>query len=233
VVVDVDGAHGRAALAALERTHASLPRTLAAVTARGVHLYFRAGAHRIANSAGRLGAGLDVRGRGGYVAAPPSLHADGHRYRWSIRRRPAPLPPWLAGPLTAPAPPPRRAALPDLAPGDSRRRYFAATLRGELANVAAARPGTRNDTLNRAAFPASSPPPATAASTSSPGRCWTPRWPPGSPTPSRWRSLRNVVEERGDRVEACRIAHEMEVVEHQDDRVRHGGECRADSRDAA
>jgi hypothetical protein len=62
-----------------------------------------------------------------------------------------PLPSWLAELLTA-APPPRRAALPDLAAGGSRRRYLAAALRGELADVAGARPGTRNDTLNRAAF---------------------------------------------------------------------------------
>jgi hypothetical protein len=61
---------------------------------RGAHLYFHAGAQRIANSVGRLGGGLDVRGRGGYVVAPPSLHADGHRYRWNTRHRPAPLPPW-------------------------------------------------------------------------------------------------------------------------------------------
>jgi Bifunctional DNA primase/polymerase, N-terminal len=151
VIVDVDGDHGRAALATLERAHRPLPPTLTAVTGRGVHLYFRAGAHRVANSAGRLGAGLDVRGRGGYVVAPPSLHADGHRYRWSTRRRPAPLPRWLAELLTA-ARPARRAPLPDPAPGDRSRRYLAAALRGEVADVATAQPGTRNDTLNRAAF---------------------------------------------------------------------------------
>ena len=107
---------------------------------------------RIRTSAGRLSAGLDVRGRGGYVVAPPSLHASGHRYRWSARRSPAPLPCWLAQLLTAAAPPARRIVLSDLASGERRRRYLAAAVRSELANVAAARPGTRNDTLNRAAF---------------------------------------------------------------------------------
>jgi hypothetical protein len=152
VILDVDGAHGRATLAALERAHGPLPPTLTAVTGRGAHLYFRADAHRVANSAGRLGAGLDVRGRGGYVVAPPSLHADGHRYRWSARRRPAPLPCWLAELLTTATAPPRRALLPNLAIGDRGWRYLAAAVRGEIADVAAARPGTRNDTLNRAAF---------------------------------------------------------------------------------
>jgi bifunctional DNA primase/polymerase-like protein len=152
VVVDLDGAHGRATLAALEHAHEPLPPTPAALTGRGVHLYFRAGEHRIANSAGRLGAGLDVRGLGGYIVAPPSLHADGHRYRWIARRSPAPLPRWLAQLLTATARPARRTVLPDLVSADRRRGYFAAAVHGEVANVAAARPGTRNDTLNRAAF---------------------------------------------------------------------------------
>jgi hypothetical protein len=152
VVVDVDGTHGRQALAALQRAHGPLPPTLTALTGRGMHLYFRAGAHRIPTSAGRLGAGLDVRGRGGYVVAPPSLHADGHRYRWIARHRPAPLPRWLAGLLTAAAPVACRTVLPDLASGERQRRYLAAAVRGELGAIAAARPGTRNDTLNRAAF---------------------------------------------------------------------------------
>jgi hypothetical protein len=152
VVVDVDDARGRAALAMLERAHRRLPPTLTAASGRGAHLYFRAGAQRVANSVGRLGAGLDVRGRGGYIVAPPSLHADGHRYRWSVQHRPASLPSWLAELLTRAARPARRTALPDPTAGDRRRRYFVAALRGELADVAAARPGTRNDTLNRAAF---------------------------------------------------------------------------------
>jgi Bifunctional DNA primase/polymerase, N-terminal len=152
VVVDVDDAHGRAALATLEHAHRPLPPTLTAASGRGGHLYFHAGAQCVANSVGRLGVGLDVRGRGGYVVAPPSLHADGHRYRWSALHRPAPLPSWLAELLTPTAPPPRRTPLPGPADGDRRRRYFVAAMRGELADVAAARPGTRNDTLNRAAF---------------------------------------------------------------------------------
>jgi hypothetical protein len=152
VVVDVDDAVGRAALATLEQDHHPLPRTLMAASGRGAHLYFHAGTQRVANSVGRLGAGLDVRGRGGYVVAPPSLHAGGHRYRWSTQHRPAPLPSWLAEMLTPAPPPARRTPLPGLADGDHRRRYFVAAMRGELADVAAARPGTRNDTLNRAAF---------------------------------------------------------------------------------
>jgi len=151
VIVDVDGPAGRAALTALERAHAPLPVTLTAATGRGAHLYFDAGQQRIASSAGRLGDGLDVRGHGGYGIVPPSLHAGGQRYRWTTRTRPARLPAWLAALLTAAAPAPRRAPLPEAA-GDRRQRYFAVALRAELADVASAQPGARNDTLNRAAF---------------------------------------------------------------------------------
>ena len=91
VVLDVDDPAGRDALAELERTHAPLPTTLTAATGRGRQLYFDAGQHRIRNSAGRLGPGLDVRGHGGIVTVPPSLHVSGHRYQWRIRQRPAPL----------------------------------------------------------------------------------------------------------------------------------------------
>ena len=177
VVVDVDDARGRAALATLEHAHRRLPPTLTAASGRGAHLYFHAGAQRIANSVGRLGGGLDVRGRGGYVVAPPSLHAGGHCYRWTTRRLPAPLPSWLAELLTPAAPPPRRTPLPR--PGGSAiaggatssPRCAASSPRSPPRDPARA---TTRSTARPSAS-ASSPPPATAAATSSPGRCWPPR----------------------------------------------------------
>jgi hypothetical protein len=98
----------------------------------GYHLFFdHVGA--VANSQGRLGAGLDVRGDGGYVVAPPSLHRSGRRYRW-VRPpwddcTPKPPPDWLAA-LMRP-PPPRTVVpfLPDDVPPDEKlqrcRRYVA------------------------------------------------------------------------------------------------------------
>jgi Bifunctional DNA primase/polymerase, N-terminal len=153
VVVDVDGDAGDAALARFEAAHAPLPATLECATARGRHLYFDAGARAIANSVAQLGGGLDVRGRGGYAIAPPSRHADGPRYRWRTPRPAAALPRWLAELLVPAAPArPRRADPPRPDACDRSRRYFAAALRGELSDVAGAQPGTRNNTLNRAAF---------------------------------------------------------------------------------
>jgi hypothetical protein len=81
VVLDVDGDAGAESLHELERQHGELPSTVSAVTGGGgAHHYFASRAIR--NSAGKLGPGLDVRGEGGYVVAPPSLHPNGRRYEW-------------------------------------------------------------------------------------------------------------------------------------------------------
>ena len=121
---------------------------------QGEHLYFTAPDNTIPCSVGRLGRGLDVRGHGGYAIAPPSHHHQGQRYRWTHHAPAAPLPTWLAALLTPPAVPERSAAPPSppLAGCSRSQRYLHAALAGELADVAGAQPGTRNHTLNRAAF---------------------------------------------------------------------------------
>jgi len=61
-------------------------------TGRGRHFFFQWEAG-IRNDAGRiLGEGIDVRGEGGFVILPPSLHANGNRYRWLNESDPQPLP---------------------------------------------------------------------------------------------------------------------------------------------
>ena len=87
VVLDVDvaeGHGGEASLKALEDKHGPMPPTLTAVTGSGgYHLFFRYPAELdVRNSAGKLGAGLDVRGNGGYVVAAPSIHPNGEAYHW-------------------------------------------------------------------------------------------------------------------------------------------------------
>lgn len=84
VVVDVDGPGGETSLAGLVTRHGPLPPTWSVATGKGRHLYFRipGGAPAIRNSAGGVGVGIDVRGDGGYVVAPPSIHANWVRYTW-------------------------------------------------------------------------------------------------------------------------------------------------------
>ena len=85
-IIDVDGGEGEATLRKLEEIHGPLPPTREAITGRngGRHTYFRLGKHKVRNSAGKLGAGLDVRGTGGYVLLPPSIHPSGRAYSWSV-----------------------------------------------------------------------------------------------------------------------------------------------------
>jgi Bifunctional DNA primase/polymerase, N-terminal len=107
LVLDVDPRHGgHARLAELERQHGPLPPTRISVSGRGDggrHCWFLHPGGVL--SAARLGAGLDLKTRTGYVLLPPSRHpATGHPYRWADPVvDPAPLPAWLAGLLTPPA----------------------------------------------------------------------------------------------------------------------------------
>ncbi|WP_312017672.1 phage/plasmid primase, P4 family [Bradyrhizobium liaoningense] len=82
VVVDVDGEDGKKSLAELVKTYGRLPKTPKVKTGRGVHYYFRAGRKPFGNSVGSLGAGVDIRGDGGYVVAPGSVHRSGKFYRF-------------------------------------------------------------------------------------------------------------------------------------------------------
>jgi hypothetical protein len=59
-----------------------LPATLEVTTGNGFHLWFRSD-QEIRNSVGKLGQGIDVRGWGGYVVAPPSIHHSGQIYTFA------------------------------------------------------------------------------------------------------------------------------------------------------
>jgi len=81
VVIDIDGASGLAALRVLVDRCGTLPRTAIVKTARGWHLYFAMPKTCVAIPSSS-GDGLDVRGDGGFVVAPPSFHITGHVYEW-------------------------------------------------------------------------------------------------------------------------------------------------------
>lgn len=97
VVLDVDfRASGDASLATLIDQHGPLPETACVHTGGGgLHYYFAHPGGTVRNSASKLGAGLDIRGEGGYVVAPPSLHVSGATYTWALVCPSAPLPAWM------------------------------------------------------------------------------------------------------------------------------------------
>jgi len=101
VVLDIDPKHGGdVALERLERQHGPLPATIEVITGGGGrHLYFSHPGSLIRNRAG-LAQGIDLRGDGGYIVAPPSIHPNGQLYAWAPSRSPeeatlAPLPHWI------------------------------------------------------------------------------------------------------------------------------------------
>jgi hypothetical protein len=109
VVLDIDPRHGGDdALHELEQAHGALPRTVESLTGSGGrHIYFKHPDRAIPNSVGKLAPGLDVRADGGYVIAPPSVHANGRAYCWLADSGPsdielAELPDWLARRLILP-----------------------------------------------------------------------------------------------------------------------------------
>jgi hypothetical protein len=117
----------------------------------GYHLYFTVRDASVRNSAGRLGPLIDVRGAGGYVIGPGS-RIDDKPYSVMSPVPPVPLPPWIVALLRQP----ELAQVLDT-PGLAARvrdggAWALAALRDEVRRVATAPEGTRNHTLNRAAF---------------------------------------------------------------------------------
>lgn len=98
VVLDIDGEEG---FRSLQDKGLQIPETLSVKTGRGRHYYFLHPGVPTRNFAkGRSSfplPGVDFRGDGGYVVAPPSLHATGVRYVFENDHQPAALPAWLYG----------------------------------------------------------------------------------------------------------------------------------------
>ena len=150
-VLDLDGEQGVEALrAALSIAPTEHPGPVVRTGGGGWHLLY---APTGLGNRVRLLPGIDWRGRGGLIVAPPSRHASGHRYTW-VRPLTTTLPEALAGlrRLLTPPATPRTTLPPAPAPTGWRGGYGRAALAKEQAAVAAAPPGRRNATLNRAAF---------------------------------------------------------------------------------
>lgn len=101
VVLDVDPRHGGdESLRKLEGEYGSLPKTVESITGGGGrHVYFSHPGGEVRNRT-NIEPGIDLRGDGGCIVTPPSVHPSGKRYRWKKGHAPgearlARLPDWL------------------------------------------------------------------------------------------------------------------------------------------
>lgn len=97
VVLDIDPRNGGLeSLAELEANNATLSHACKVETGGGgFHLYFKYPFGGEYKFRAILAPGIDIKADGGYIVAPPSLHASGKRYSW-LSKGPMPeIPAWL------------------------------------------------------------------------------------------------------------------------------------------
>jgi P4 family phage/plasmid primase-like protien len=151
---DVDGV---AWLAAQIDIQGEWPDTVEALSpSGGWHVYFRYPADFDPKTCeGEIAPGVDVRGHGGMVIAPPSIKPGASKpYRWKNPPGPfdvAEAPQWLLALLPKRERSPRFAAAPLQSVGAT-SAWAQSALQSEIANVQGATQGTRNGALNKAAF---------------------------------------------------------------------------------
>jgi Bifunctional DNA primase/polymerase, N-terminal len=151
LVVDLDGDEAQGRWANIAARHYGHEQTVVVHTGKpgGLHVYFAGDGP---SSSSRLGAGIDTRGRGGYIVAPPSVHESGRRYRW---RGPgtevAPAPAWLLEALKPPPPAPRGERR-DLPAGRQFTSYGEQALVGLVDEMLHTPEGGRNERLVRLAY---------------------------------------------------------------------------------
>lgn len=146
-VLDVDGSAGRETLARLEAEHGALPPTLEGRTGSGGrHLVFQWPGRKVVTRQSDLGPGLDVRGDGGYIVAPPSAHVSGGKYAWvndaPIRMAPV----WLLE-LVMEAPAPVEVAAPRVSTSSSTAARALARARAYARAYPGAISGQRGHTI--------------------------------------------------------------------------------------
>jgi putative DNA primase/helicase len=114
------------------------------LTGNGKHIFYRHPGERVR---GFVRPGMDLKGDGGYVVAPPSIHPSGRRYEWQTDPfiEPANPPDWLMEMIL-----PRE--VEPVTPRWVGNAYGQAALHNELDILARTPVGARNNQLNKSAF---------------------------------------------------------------------------------
>ncbi|TCR07246.1 bifunctional DNA primase/polymerase [Neorhizobium sp. JUb45] len=152
-VLDIDnkpgGANGFDWLDDMEAEHGPLPDTARVTSPNGgLHIYFNYVAGT--RNRGALGAGVDIRSEGGYVLAAGSTMSNGRQYSWvGDTREIADAPGWLLD-LLLPKSAPTHSHYS--ASSSTNNAYVDAAVDQELADLASAPMGNRNNMLNDTAF---------------------------------------------------------------------------------
>ncbi len=149
-VLDVDldekrGINGYETLEYLESMHGPLPLTPHQRTGRGGMQYLFKFQDGLTNSTGKIGAGIDTRGKGGYIVVAPSRNTNG-AYTWVVSPQDTPLadvPQWIVDALQKADEP----AQTQNAPGGEDRPYCLKMLGQAMARCATAPDGQKHDTL--------------------------------------------------------------------------------------
>jgi hypothetical protein len=151
VAVDIDPRHGGHLW--LEDNEHRLPETYRFRTGGGgLHLVYKAPEGQSIGNRANIAPGIDIRGNGGQIIGPGSIHPRGGRYTIEIGPDDvdlAEVSPWLVELILPPPAVPRSRPKPLSGDIDC---YCAAAIADELRRLGQAGEGRRNDQLNRSAF---------------------------------------------------------------------------------
>ncbi|MGB0496640.1 MAG: bifunctional DNA primase/polymerase, partial [Kangiellaceae bacterium] len=141
VVIDIDGDY--------PPDWPEMPPTWCVKTSSGWHYYFKYPDFHIGNRAG-IAPKVDVRGEGGYVVAPPSVHPEtGVIYKWECKEKLYDLPDWLSDILRPQDKPSQSVPTVQVDYQDS---YIQAAVQDEILTLSSTGEGQRNHQLNTSAF---------------------------------------------------------------------------------
>lgn len=164
--IDGHGINGIANFEALVAENSELPVTPYAESPTGsLHIYFRyPEGTKVSNSASTLAGGVDVRGDGGCILAPPTFRADLNKfYKWIVspfNTQIADCPEWLLkkivkvpkGKSEALNPPNSNDLATKAATSGLPLSYGERAVQNELKKLRSTQTGRRNDALNKSAF---------------------------------------------------------------------------------